>query len=137
MTPMQSEPEPRDVLADRIQKWATDEDWHVYDYVDRLIKDLDAAGYEIMPKRKDAFTEHPEGAVLLLAVYLPDESAEHNDPDEAADSLLAPFNKARYPDASRDEKASINLWPQPQWLTRAAMERLRGLAEAPIGEGDD
>lgn len=40
--------EPRDVLADRIEKWAGD--WHVYDYADRLLADLDAAGFQILGK---------------------------------------------------------------------------------------
>jgi hypothetical protein len=39
--------EPRDLFADRIQTWADTEGWHVYDYADRLLADLDAAGYEI------------------------------------------------------------------------------------------
>jgi hypothetical protein len=30
-----------------IQQWAEAADWHVYDYADRLLDDLDAAGYEI------------------------------------------------------------------------------------------
>jgi hypothetical protein len=38
----------RDVLADRIQQWADTEDWHVYDYVDRLLIDLDKAGFEVV-----------------------------------------------------------------------------------------
>lgn len=37
----------RDVLADRIAKWAGEAG--VYDYADRLIKDLDSAGWEIAP----------------------------------------------------------------------------------------
>lgn len=35
---------PREVLADRIVKWAGEES--VYDYADRLIKDLDAEGWD-------------------------------------------------------------------------------------------
>lgn len=38
---------PRDVLADRIAKWAGE--FKVYDYADRLLNDLDVAGYEVMP----------------------------------------------------------------------------------------
>jgi hypothetical protein len=38
--------EPRDILADRIEKWAGD--WHVYDYADRLLADLDAAGFQVI-----------------------------------------------------------------------------------------
>lgn len=38
----------RDVLADRIETWADTEDWKVFDYVDRLLNDLDAAGYEVV-----------------------------------------------------------------------------------------
>lgn len=40
----------RDVLANRIEKWANTEDWHVYDYVDILLADLDEAGFQIMAK---------------------------------------------------------------------------------------
>lgn len=38
----------RDVLADRIEQWADTEDWKVYDYADRLIRDLDSAGFDIV-----------------------------------------------------------------------------------------
>lgn len=38
----------RDVLADRIETWADTEDWHVYDYADRLLKDLDDAGFQVV-----------------------------------------------------------------------------------------
>ena len=38
----------RDILADRIEKWAGDDG--VYDYADRLLKDLDIAGFEIIPE---------------------------------------------------------------------------------------
>jgi hypothetical protein len=41
--------EPRDVLADRIEEWSG-EDWRVYDYADRLILDLDSAGFEFIRK---------------------------------------------------------------------------------------
>jgi hypothetical protein len=41
----------RDVLADRISQWADSADWHVYDYADRLIADLDAAGFDIVRDR--------------------------------------------------------------------------------------
>lgn len=38
---------PRDVLAQRISKWAGDAS--VYDYADRLMHDLDIAGFEVVP----------------------------------------------------------------------------------------
>lgn len=41
--------EPRDVLADRISTWVED-DWKVYDYADRLIRDLDNADYMIVSR---------------------------------------------------------------------------------------
>lgn len=37
---------PRDVLTDRIERWA--DDIRVYDYADRLIRDLDDAGFQIV-----------------------------------------------------------------------------------------
>lgn len=40
--------EARDVLADRIEQWADTEDWHVYNYADRLLADLDAAGFDVV-----------------------------------------------------------------------------------------
>lgn len=50
---------PRDVLADRIAKWAGAAS--VYDYADRLIKDLDAAGFSITATHPDdvGVIEHP------------------------------------------------------------------------------
>jgi hypothetical protein len=42
--------EVRDVLATRIAKWADTDDWHVYDYVDRLLADLDGAGFQVLRK---------------------------------------------------------------------------------------
>lgn len=44
---------PRDVLADRIEQWADTEDWKVYDYADRLLNDLDAAGFAVKIRADD------------------------------------------------------------------------------------
>lgn len=65
--------DPREVLADRIEKWNGKAD--LYNYVDRLLADLDAAGYEIAPRsclapgcteELGAFCEH-HGFVLYGA----------------------------------------------------------------------
>jgi predicted Rossmann-fold nucleotide-binding protein len=48
VAPRRCEKQPRDVLAERITKWAGDAG--VYDYADRLINDLFNAGWEITPE---------------------------------------------------------------------------------------
>jgi hypothetical protein len=126
----------RDVLAKRIEKWASTEDWHVYDYVDRLVADLDAAGYQIVQRREE-FVEKPRGAVLLLAIHIPDEDAEHNDPDEAADSVVAALNGARFKGLSRAEQASVNLWPDPQWMTAQTLKVLDRARHIESASGDE
>ena len=45
---------PRDVLAERIEGWAGEAS--VYDYADRLLKDLCSAGYEVVACGPDEVT---------------------------------------------------------------------------------
>lgn len=111
----------RDVLADRIETWAETKDWHVYDYVDRLLTDLDAAGFDVRKRRPDALLDGP-GATLLVGINMPDEN-QANDPDAAADSLVATINRARK--LTGEAQYMVNLWPDPQWFDARTLEVLK------------
>jgi hypothetical protein len=112
-------PEPRDVLADRITEWAGEES--VYNYVDRLITDLDSAGFEIKAKPTEQFKDDERGAFLLLCLHLPDEDEDY-DAEAAADALVLALNLRRREVGS--ESITVGLWPTPQWYTPAVHEVL-------------
>ena len=123
----------RDVLADRIQTWADTEDWHVYDYVDRLLNDLDAAGYEVKRKPVEQFKDDEQGAFLLLSLHLPDEDEDY-DPDAAADSVVAMLNRGRR--EAGKERISVGLWPSPQWYTPGVHDVLMKARDLVHGASD-
>lgn len=124
---MSADRAPRDVLADRIEQWADTEDWHVYDYADRLLKDLDDAGFEVRQTPVDPENVPEEGATLLLAIYIPEES-EQSDPDSVADGLIGGLNHTR--DQLGARRLEISLIPSPQWVTPASVAILRKAAVA-------
>lgn len=111
------------MLADRIEEWAGD-DWHVYDYADRLILDLDSAGYEIRPVAVDPadLIERPSGATLLWALYVP-EADESEDPEDIADSLITNLNGIRKRVGGK--RLIVSLFPAPQWFTKRTMDVLQ------------
>lgn len=122
--------EPRDVLAERIEKWA--DDWKVYDYADRLLNDLDAAGFEVRPKAHDPEADVEEtGATLMLGIHIP-EASEEGDPDEYADGLLGSINNLRK--SLGGERLMISLWPTPQWFSKGTMDVLRRANELVLAE---
>lgn len=116
---------PRDVLADRIEQWA--EDYHVYDYADRLLCDLDAAGFEVRQTPFDPENAPEEGATLLLAIYIPEES-EQSDPDSVADGLIGALNHTR--DRLSARRLEVSLIPSPQWVTPTSVAILRRAAQS-------
>lgn len=130
---LRAERDARDVLADRIEEWAGD-DWHVYDYADRLIKDLDSAGYEIRPTAVDPadLIDKPSGATLLWALYVP-EADESEDPEDIADSLIANLNDVRKRLGNR--RLIVSLHPAPQWFSKRTLDVLRKANEL-IGDPD-
>lgn len=126
--------QPRDVLADRIEQWADTEDWGVYSYADRLLTDLDAAGFEVRQKAVDPENVPEDGATLLLAVFIPEES-EQQDPDSIADGLVATINETRSRLGAR--RLEISLIPSPQWVTPKAVAQLRRAADLVREEATD
>lgn len=110
---------PRDVLADRIEEWAGEES--VYNYADRLITDLDSAGFEIKRKPVEQFKDEEAGAFLLLSLFLPEED-ESYDAEAAADSLVETLNTRRR--GAGKERISVGLFPTPQWYTKGVHDVL-------------
>ena len=61
-----------------------------------------------------------QGAVLLLAIYVPNADRD-TDPEIVASEFAAIINEERYSNGGVDQPVTVSTWPRPQWLRWAGV----------------